>query len=211
MSVSELRKEYYQDSLDESDANADPIAQFQAWFSDALTRDLPEPNAMTLATASASGHPSSRIVLLKDFDASGFVFYTNYESRKGRELSENPFASLTFFYPTLERQIRVEGAVERVSAEESDAYFASRPIGSRLGAWASRQSCVVADRATFEERLRVLEVRAQTEMIPRPPHWGGFRVIPETIEFWQGRQNRLHDRLRYCRRNGGWVVERLEP
>ncbi len=212
MSVSDLRKEYTKAVLLESEAAADPITQFREWFDDAVSRNLPEPNAMTLATASADGRPSARIVLLKGFDEGGFAFYTNYESRKGDELTANPFASLVFFYPTIERQIRVEGRAERVSAEDSDAYFQSRPVGSRLGAWASHQSSEVADREILERRLRDLERQYADATIPRPPHWGGFRVIPERVEFWQGRPNRLHDRLVYCKQlAGGWTLQRLEP
>ncbi len=211
MSVSDLRKEYHHASLSEADLAKVPFVQFRHWFDEALARNLPEPNAMTLATAKPDGRPSARIVLLKGYDERGFVFYTNYLSRKGRELEQNPFASLTFFYPTMERQIRVEGSVMKLSAEESDAYFASRPLGSQLGALASRQSEVVADRNVFDSRLAELEALAATEILPRPDHWGGFRVVPESLEFWQGRPNRLHDRLRYTRQGGTWQIDRLEP
>ena len=178
MSVSHLRLDYRRSTLDESDLAPDPIAQFSSWFEDALKADLPEPNAMTLATATADGRPSARIVLLKGYDERGFAFFTNYLSRKGREIDANPFASLVFFYPTLERQMRVEGRVEKVSEEESDAYYLSRPVGSRLGAWASHQGEVVADRATLDRRLAELEARATTEPNIRPPHWGGYRLVP---------------------------------
>lgn len=212
MGVSDLRKEYRRATLDESDVAPDPMLQFRDWFDEAIARNLPEPNAMTLATATREGRPSSRIVLLKGFDQRGFVFYTNYLSRKGREIQENPFASLTFFYPTMERQIRVEGPVQRISAEDSDAYFASRPLGSRLGALASHQSQVVSDRSVLDSRLAELEaLAAAAEPIARPEHWGGFRVYPEAIEFWQGRPNRLHDRLRYLREGDSWRLDRLEP
>jgi pyridoxamine 5'-phosphate oxidase len=211
MELPDLRQEYGREALDESQVAADPIAQFRQWFEAAVSAGLPEPNAMTLATSSAEGRPSARVVLLKGFDERGFVFYTNYQSRKGRELAANPFAALGFFYPTLERQIRIEGWVELVSPEESDAYYLGRPVGSRLGAWASHQSEVVADRATLDRRLAELERVAGTSPPPRPPHWGGYRVVPEAIEFWQGRPNRMHDRLRYRLAGGRWIVERLEP
>ena len=211
MDPSGLRETYERASLDEADLDPDPIGQFRSWFELAVSRSLPEPNAMTLASATKAGRPSSRIVLLKGFDARGFVFFTNYDSRKGTELDANPFAALTFFYPTLERQVRVEGAVERVSAEESDLYFLGRPRGSRLGAWASHQSQPVADRATLDARLAALERRYPGDDIPRPPNWGGYRVIPDRLEFWQGRPNRLHDRLVYQRDGTSWRIERLEP
>jgi pyridoxamine 5'-phosphate oxidase len=211
MELPDLRQEYGRASLDERDVSPDPFVQFRAWFEQALARDLPEPNAMTLATASAENRPSARVVLLKGFDERGFVFYTNLQSRKGRELDANPFAALVFFYPTLERQIRVEGRVEAISPEESDAYYLSRPLGSRVGAWASRQSEVVADRATLDRRLSELETQAREAPLPRPPYWGGLRVVPEVFEFWQGRPNRMHDRLRYRREGESWIVERLEP
>ncbi len=211
MTVHHLRQEYTKSSLDVADVAPDPIDQFRIWFDEVLASDLAEPNAMTLSTATPEGRPSARIILLKAFDSRGFSFFTNYESRKGRELVANPFAALTFFFVTLERQIRIEGRVERVSDEESDSYYFSRPPGSRLGAWASIQSQVVGDRATLDRRLAELEERAKHEVLPRPPHWGGYRVVPDVMEFWQGRPNRMHDRIRYRKDQGAWVIERLEP
>ena len=210
--VARLRKQYTRSGLDESEAAPDPIEQFRGWFEDALAADLHEPNAMTLATATPEGRSSARIVLVKGFDERGFVFYTNYGGRKARELEANPYCALVFYWGELERQVRVEGRVSRVSEEESDAYFASRPRGSRLGAWASEQSRPVGDRGTLERRLRELEREYEGREIPRPPFWGGYRVEPEIIEFWQGRENRLHDRLLYRRAiDGGWIRERLQP
>ena len=206
-----LRKEYTRAGLAESDANPDPIAQFRRWFDDALAAGLREPNAMTLATATPDGRPSARVVLLKGFDERGFVFYTNYEGRKGEELEENPYCALVFYWAELERQVRVEGRVSRVPKRESDEYFGSRPRGSRLGAWASEQSRPVGGREVLEERLRALEAEYDAREVPRPPFWGGYRVEPEVIEFWQGRENRLHDRLVYRRSGGGWGRERLQP
>jgi pyridoxamine 5'-phosphate oxidase len=211
-SVADLRREYTCAGLREADAYSDPIEQFRGWFDQALGADLYEPNAMTLATATPDGRPSARIVLLKGFDELGFVFYTNYESRKGEQLEDNPRAALVFHWNELERQVRVEGTVSRVSKEESDAYYAGRPRGSRLGAWASEQSRVSEDRGIFERRLEELEVEYRGREIPRPPYWGGYRVEPGVVEFWQGREDRLHDRLLYHREGGGgWSIERLQP
>jgi pyridoxamine 5'-phosphate oxidase len=212
MNLDDLRREYTQRGLREEDLAPDPFTQFGAWFDEVVQADIREPNAMTLATAAPDGRPSARMVLLKGVDAHGFAFFTNYESRKGAELTVNPRAALVFFWVQLERQVRVEGRVERLSAEESDAYFASRPEGSQLGAWASQQSAVLPDRGPLEARYEELRAQYEGHEIPRPPFWGGFRVVPETVEFWQGRVNRLHDRLRYRRQDDdSWVVERLSP
>jgi pyridoxamine 5'-phosphate oxidase len=211
-SVADLRREYTRAGLREVDAYSDPVEQFRGWFDQALGADLYEPNAMTLATATPDGRPSARIVLLKGFDELGFVFYTNYESRKGEELEDNPRAALVFHWNELERQVRVEGTVYRVSEEESDAYYAGRPRGSRLGVWASEQSRVSEGRGIFERRLEELEVEYRGRELPRPPYWGGYRVEPGAVEFWQGREDRLHDRLLYHREGGGgWSIERLQP
>ncbi|HSN88132.1 MAG TPA: pyridoxamine 5'-phosphate oxidase [Thermoanaerobaculia bacterium] len=215
MDVSSLRRDYSLTGLAEADALADPIAQFQAWFADVLEGDRHDPTAMTLATADREGRPSARIVLLKGYDERGFVFFTNYGSRKGRDLEENPRAALVFYWPDFDRQVRVEGAVERASREESEEYFRSRPLGSRLGAWASAQSAVIAGREELERRLLEVEERflaGDTADVPAPDFWGGYRLSPETIEFWQGRPSRLHDRLRYTRLpEGGWRIDRLSP
>jgi pyridoxamine 5'-phosphate oxidase len=212
MAFSDLRREYMQRGLQEDELAEDPFRQFQQWFDAALAADLPEPNAMTLATATRDGSPSARMVLLKQVDDRGFVFFSNYESRKGNELAENPRAALIFFWVQLERQIRIEGAVERVSAAESDAYFHSRPSGSQISAAASHQSQIIAGREVLEKRVAELETEYPDGEVPRPAYWGGFRVIPETVEFWQGRANRLHDRLRYRKdQDGHWLVERLSP
>jgi pyridoxamine 5'-phosphate oxidase len=211
ITLAELRKDYARGSLDEASVDPDPIRQFQLWFQQALDARLPEPNAMTVATVDAKGRPSARILLIKGVDARGFVFYTNYESRKGRELAVNPYASLLFYWTELERQVRIEGIVERTSAEQSDAYFASRPLGSRIGAWASEQSREVADRAELEAREKAFAERFG-ENPPRPPHWGGYRLLPERIEFWQGRPSRLHDRILYTREaDSNWRISRLSP
>ncbi len=198
--------------MDETTVAADPIAQFALWYDEARAAEIVEPNAMTVATVGADGTPSARVVLLKGVDADGFLFYTNYESRKGRELAANPRAALVFFWAELERQVRVVGTASRVSRAESQRYFESRPRGSRLGAWASSQSEVIAGRAVLAERMSELEQRYADQDIPLPPYWGGLRVRPATIEFWQGRPNRLHDRLRYTRNpNDTWTIERLAP
>jgi pyridoxamine 5'-phosphate oxidase len=210
--VAALRRDYALMSLSESDVDADPIVQFTRWFEQALAGEITEPNAMTVATATRDGIPSARMVLLKGFDERGFVFYTNYESQKGRELAENPVAALVFHWVELHRQVRVAGVVERVSAEESDAYFQSRPRGSRLGAWVSHQSAVLTGREELEVRLAALVAQYGEGEIPLPPYWGGYRVIPASVEFWQGRPSRLHDRLRYSRRpDDSWRIERLSP
>jgi pyridoxamine 5'-phosphate oxidase len=209
---SNLRKEYRRDRLRKANAAADPFVQFGYWLQEATQSPLHEPNAMTLATASADGRPSARMVLLKGFDARGFVCFTNFESRKGQELAENPVASLVFWWDILERQVRIEGRVERLPDEESDEYYNSRPLGSRLGAWVSAQSRVIDNRELLEADLAELQQRHADQAPPRPPFWGGYRVIPETIEFWQGGPNRLHDRLRYTRQGDeAWVIERLSP
>ncbi|CAN5677724.1 MAG: pyridoxamine 5'-phosphate oxidase [Rubrobacter sp.] len=209
--VADLRKEYTRAGLTESDVASDPVEQFRRWFDEALEADLHEPNAFVLATATRDGLPSARVVLLKGLDERGFVFYTNYEGRKGRELEENPRAALLFYWGELERQVRVEGTVSRTSEEESDAYYASRPRGSRLGAWASEQSRVVEGREFLEDRIGDLEAEYEGREVPRPAFWGGYRVEPEAVEFWQGRENRLHDRIVYRREDGGWKTERLQP
>jgi pyridoxamine 5'-phosphate oxidase len=206
-----LRKEYTRAGLHEADMDPDPIVQFHRWFENVIDADLHEPNAMILATATRDGRPSARTVLLKGYDEHGFVFYTNYEGRKASDLEANPACALLFYWGELERQVRIEGRAVRLSGEESDAYFASRPRGSRLGAWASEQSQPVEDRSILEERVKALEAEYEGREIPRPPFWGGYRVEPDTIEFWQGRENRLHDRLVYGRIGGGWKMQRLQP
>jgi len=196
--------------LSEAGADSDPFRQFERWFEDALRARLPLPNAMTLATVTAAGAPSARIVLLKGIERGGFVFYTNYRSRKGRELEARADACLISFWPELERQVRIEGGVEKVAEAEADDYYATRPLGARLSAWASAQSERVADRAALEAALEEAQ-RRYGERPPRPPHWGGYRVIPDSFEFWQGRADRLHDRLLYRREASDWTIERLAP
>jgi pyridoxamine 5'-phosphate oxidase len=211
LDLAALRRDYALSSLTEQDVDPDPVRQFDRWFADAVSARVQEPNAMTLATASRDGVPSARIVLLKGVEAAGFVFYTDYRSRKGAELTENPLAALTFLWKEIERQVRISGAVSRISAAESEAYFRTRPPGSRLGAWASQQSAVIPSRAELEERLREVSLRFPDGDVPLPPHWGGFRVVPDEIEFWQGRPDRLHDRLLYQREESGWKISRLSP
>ncbi|MGX5220377.1 pyridoxamine 5'-phosphate oxidase [Pseudomonas segetis] len=211
--LADMRREYIRDGLTEAQAPQEPFALFEQWFAQALnTEQLPvEPNAMTLATVDAEGRPHCRVLLLKGLDASGFTFFSNYDSAKGEQLAARPFAAMTFFWPTLERQVRIEGRVERVTPAESDAYFQVRPMGSRLGAWASPQSQVIADRAELEALLEQAQQRFSDQAPQCPPHWGGYRLLPERIEFWQGRASRLHDRLNYRLVGGQWQRERLAP
>lgn len=211
MAIADLRKEYVRAGLLERDVEADPLRQFARWFDEAMAAGVDEPNAMTLATATPEGAPDARVVLLKGVDARGFVFFTNYESAKGQQLAANPRAALVFLWRELERQVRVLGVARRVEREESSEYFHSRPVGSQLGAWVSRQSRVIPGRKVLEAKLRALEHRYQDRAVPLPPYWGGYVVAPEAIEFWQGRPKRLHDRLRYSLRDGAWKVERLSP
>jgi len=210
MTLADLRTEYARHGLSEAEAGDDPLELFRRWFEQATAAGQHEPNAMTLATATPDGKPGARIVLLKIADERGLAFFTNYHSRKGRELANNPFTALVFYWPACERQVRVEGTVELVSDAESDDYFATRPVNSRLGAWASEQSGVIESREELERRHQELMAK-YGERVPRPPHWGGYRVVPVEWEFWQGRPSRLHDRIRFRKAAGGWVRERLAP
>ena len=211
MKIADLREEYRREQLDESGIAADPLKQFQHWFAQAREAEALEPNAMALATTGSDGHPNVRMMLLKEADARGFVFFTDYRSQKGEELASHAHAALCFWWGALERQVRIAGPVERVSREESAEYFRSRPRGSRLGAWASAQSSVIVTRAGLEQRHLELDAEYPGEGVPLPPHWGGYRVQPDAYEFWQGRPSRLHDRIRYRLAAGGWIVDRLSP
>ena len=208
--IASLRKSYERAELDETASRADPLQQFDQWLTEAIAAQVPEPNAMTLATVGPDLRPSTRVVLIKGFDARGIVWYTNYDSRKGRQLAGNPFAALQFHWVELERVVRIEGRVEKVSDEESDAYFKSRPLDSRIGAWASPQSQVISGRSVLVANAAKYGAQFLLQP-PRPPHWGGFRLVPDTWEFWQGRKSRLHDRLRYRMDQGQWQRERLAP
>ena len=208
--ISQLRKSYERAELSEQASHADPLRQFDQWLQEAIQGQVPEPNAMTLATVGGNLRPSTRVVLIKGCDERGIVFFTNYDSRKGIELAGNPFAALQFHWVELERVVRIEGAVEKTSAEESDAYFASRPLDSRIGAWASPQSQVISGRSVLVANAAKFGARFMLQP-PRPPHWGGYRLVPDEWQFWQGRASRLHDRLRYALRDGAWVRERLAP
>lgn len=211
-SLAEIRVEYRRGRLTQDKLDPDPLVTFAAWFDEARQVKVHEPNAMTLATVGPDGHPSARVVLLKGVDARGFCFFTNYSSRKGDELAVNPWAALVFWWGVLERQVRVEGEVERLTAAESDDYYQSRPKGARLGAWVSAQSQVIPNRQVLETRLAYLEAEYADSDPPRPPYWGGYRVVPTAIEFWQGGTHRLHDRLRYVKTiDGAWRIERLSP
>lgn len=210
--IADLRRDYKLKALNEADVAKDPFAQFGYWWHDVMDSKIDEPNAMTVATANAQGIPAARICLLKGYDTNGFVFFTNYNSHKGQDLAANPHASLVFFWKELERQVCIEGRVEKLSDADNDAYFFSRPAGSRIGAWSSPQSQVIASRNIIEQNYLQYEAQYGTENIPRPPHWGGFVVKPHTIEFWQGRSSRMHDRIRYTlQADGSWKIERLAP
>jgi len=212
ISISDIRKEYTKETLEASSVSADPIHQFQKWFDESLRAEVLEPNAMTLSTVTESGRPSARIVLLKGIDQGKLLFFTNYQSQKGIELEHNPACALTFFWPELERQIRIEGISHRVDAETSTTYFQSRPRGSQIGAWASPQSTVISDRLLIEERVKEMEKKFKDqEKLPRPHQWGGYAVEPFEFEFWQGRPSRLHDRIVYYKTDKGWTIRRLAP
>ncbi len=211
MSISSIRKDYQLQSLELTDVAATPVLQFDKWWNEAVSSSIEEVNAMTLATVNPDGKPAARIVLLKGFDENGFIFFTNYHSEKGKSISAHPYASLVFFWKELERQVRVEGSCIPVSKSESDEYFLSRPIGSRLGAWASPQSTVISSRTVLDQNLDRVTAQYADGIVPRPDHWGGYRVIPEMVEFWQGRPSRLHDRIRYRKDESQWLIERLAP
>ena len=210
-SVADLRREYSRARLDEANVSPDPITEFARWFEEAVKAEVQEPNAMTLASVGSGGAPSARIVLLKGFDARGFIFFTDYRSQKGTELEQNPRAAMVFYWPELERQIRITGTTTPIGREESEAYFRTRPRGSRISAWVSHQSQVIASRKLLEDRVPELERRYPGDDVPLPPYWGGLRVVPGSVEFWQGRTSRLHDRIRYTKTGDAWRIERLSP
>ncbi len=209
--INKLRLEYSKEILDEKMVNSNPIVQFDLWMKEALNADIPEPHAMNVSTVSKEGKPSSRIVLLRNFSENGFVFYTNYNSKKGNDISENNCAAINFFWPQLERQIRIEGKLQKVDSKISDEYFASRPHDSQLGAWASNQSEVLKNRQELEEKFVALEEKFAGKNVPRPEHWGGYCLVPDSIEFWQGRPSRIHDRIKFTTVNNEWKIERLSP
>jgi pyridoxamine 5'-phosphate oxidase len=212
LTIADLRKEYSKASLDITSVQSDPVKQFEKWFNEAVQAQVPEPNAMNLATINASGAPSSRIVLLKGIENSKLVFYTNYQSSKGKDLEKTPACALTFFWPELERQVRIEGVADRVDPERSEKYFQSRPRGSQIGAWSSPQSAVIKDRALLEDRVKQIEKKFEgNEVLPKPHQWGGYEVDPILIEFWQGRPSRLHDRIQFTKVDGSWKIYRLAP
>jgi pyridoxamine 5'-phosphate oxidase len=210
-SISDIRKDYRMKSLLESDAATDPFAQFGHWWLEAVESKIDEVNAMTLATSSSDGFPSARIVLLKGYDRNGFVFFTNYNSQKGQDIEANPKACLLFFWKELERQVRIDGSIEKISAKDSEEYFNSRPVGSRIGAWCSPQSSVIPDRSVLDKNVEFYSNKFNAQIVPRPDHWGGYIVKPTAIEFWQGRSSRLHDRLRYSKIADAWKIDRLAP
>jgi pyridoxamine 5'-phosphate oxidase len=209
--IHRLRRDFTLKQLDERSVDPDPLAQFGKWFREAVEGQLPDANAFVLATATASARPSARVVLLRNFNEKGFSFYTNYNSRKGKELEENPFGALTFFWHQLERQVRIEGRLVKQSAEESDLYFGSRPLGSKVGAWASPQSKIIRSRVELDKRYEELSLKYSSGEVPRPPYWGGYWLVPDLVEFWQGRPSRLHDRIVYTRGEQGWSISRLAP
>src|SRR3989344_3938199 len=209
--INNLRHDFAMQTLDEKGVDVNPVLQFTKWFKEAVESKVNEPNAMTLATASADGKPSARIVLLRNFDENGFVFYTNYTSRKGGEILKNPYGSILFFWPELERQVRIEGKLTKQSAEESYKYFSTRPRSSKIGAWTSEQSRVIASRKALDDEYEKMSLKYPQENVPRPVYWGGYVLEPNSIEFWRGRPNRLHDRLLYTKENSGWKIERLAP
>lgn len=209
--INTLRHDFSRQTLSEKDVNPNPILQFEKWFKEAVDAQVNEPNAMTVCTATKDGKPSARILLLRNFNKNGFVYYTNYHSRKGKELAQNPHCALLFFWPELERQVRIEGSIEKQTPEESDMYFNTRPRTSKLGAWSSEQSAVIANREVLDKEYELFSAKFPDEQVPRPPHWGGYVVKPVSIEFWQGRTSRMHDRILYSQINGLWKTERLSP